>query len=96
MLSVSIFPSNFFICQKIALYSIIVILINTHCGIFTVGVAQIINRGDVGQYGAVYKIVFETTKDYMNKRTCFAINGSSDGKVMPQGIFPDMSDFQVK
>ena len=61
-----------------------------------IGVAQIINRGDVGQYGAVYKIVFETTKEYMNMRTCFAINGSSDGKVMPQGMFPDMSDYKVR
>ena len=60
------------------------------------GVAQIVNRGDVGQYGAVFKIVFETTNEYMNKRTCFAINGSSDGKVMPQGIFPDMSKFRVR
>ena len=44
----------------------------------------------------MFKIVFETTKEYMNKRTCFAINGSSDGKVMPQGIFPDMSDYIVR
>ena len=60
------------------------------------GDAQIVNRGDVGQYGAVYKIVYETTKEYMNKRTCFAINGSSDAKVMPQGIFPDMGQYTVR
>ena len=57
--------------------------------------AQVVNIGDVGQYGAVYKIVFEMTSEHMNKRMCFAINGSSDGKVMPQGIFPDMSKFIV-
>ena len=60
------------------------------------GDAQIVNRGDVGQYGAVYKIVFETTKEYTNKRNCFAINGSSDAKVMPQGIFPDMGQYTVR
>ena len=73
---------------------------NAHCKILLLlciilGDAQIINRGDVGQYGAMYKIVFETTKEYMNKRTCFAINGSSDGRVMPQGIFPDISQYTV-
>ena len=61
-----------------------------------IGDAQIINRGDVGQYGAVFKIVFVTTKEYMNMRTCFGINGTSDYKVMPQGIFPDMSNYQVR
>ena len=77
-------------------------LTNAHCIALyyilriTVGVAQIVNRGDVGQYGAVFKIVFETTNEHMNKRTCFAINGSSDGKVTPQGIFPDMSKFIVR
>ena len=62
----------------------------------TAGNAQIINRGDVGQYGAVFKIVFETTKEVMNKKTCFAVNGSSDGRVTPQGIFPNMSNFIVR
>ena len=60
------------------------------------GDAQIINRGDVGQYGTVYKIVFVTTKEYLNKRTCVAFNGSSDFKVMPQGIFPDMGQYTVR
>ena len=61
-----------------------------------VGDAQIINRGDLGQYGAVYQIVFVTTKEYLNRRTCFAANGSSDYKVMPQGIFPDMGQYTVR
>lgn len=63
---------------------------------FIVGDAQIINRGDVNQYGTVFKIVFETTKEYMNRRACFAIHGSSDNKVMPQGVFPDMNGYQVR
>ena len=77
-------------------------LTNAHCIALyyilhiTAGVAQIVNRGDVGQYGAVFKIVFETTSEHLNKRTCFAINGSSDDKVTPQGIFPDMSKFIVR
>ena len=60
------------------------------------GDAQIINRGDVNQYGAIFKIVFETTKEYTNKRTCFGVNGTSDVKVMAQEIFPDMSNFSVR
>ena len=46
--------------------------------------------------GAVYQIVFVTTKEYLNRRTCFASNGSSDYKVMPQGIFPDMGQYTVR
>ena len=60
-----------------------------------IGTAQLINRGDVGQYGTMFQIVYVTTKTYTNKKTCFAINGTSDGKVMAQGVFPDISSYIV-
>jgi len=65
------------------------------CKISVLGVAQVINRGDVGNYGTMFKIVFETTKTYTNQRSCFVINGTSDGKVTPQGVFPDLSNYIV-
>ena len=70
--------------------------VNTIVAAHGLGDAQIVNRGDVGEYGTMYKIVFETTKEYTNKRTCFTINGYSDAKVMPQGIFPDMGQYTVR
>ena len=90
-----VFPAEF--CTTC--YLIFVVLINTHYGVLymiILGTAQIINRGDLGEYGAVFKIIFVTTKEYMNKRTCFAFNGSSDYKVTPQGIFPDITQFSVR
>ena len=54
-----------------------------------------INRGDVDQYGTMFKIVYETTKTYTNKKSCFVINGTSDGRVKSQGIFPDISSYIV-
>ena len=59
------------------------------------GTAQVINRGDVGRYGTMFKIVFETTKTFTNRRACFVINGTFEGKVMPQGVFPDLKDYNV-
>ena len=60
------------------------------------GVAQFINRGDISQYGATFMIIFETTKEYTNQRTCIGGNGTSDFKVTPQGVFPDMSNYTVR
>jgi len=55
----------------------------------------VINRGDVGQYGTMFKIVYETTKTFTNKKSCFVTNGTSDGRVNAQGIFPDISSYTV-
>ena len=70
------------------------IVIIVVCALFT-GSAQVINRGDVGQYGTMFKIVYETTKTYTNQKSCFVINGTSDGTVKAQGIFPDISSYIV-
>jgi len=57
--------------------------------------AQVINRGDVGDYGTFFKIVFETTKTFTNQRVCFEIEGIRDDKVTPQGVFPDLKEYNV-
>jgi len=54
-----------------------------------------INRGDLGSYGTMFEIVFETTKTYTNRRVCFEIEGISDERVTPQGIFPDLKEYNV-
>ena len=66
-----------------------------YSSLLVLGVAQVINRGDLGEHGVVFKIVFETTREYMNRRSCFVVNGTSDGPVMAQGVFPDMTNYTV-
>ena len=51
--------------------------------------------GELGDYGTMYKMVPETTKDFINRNVCFKVPGSAGAAVVPQGILPDMSNFQV-
>ena len=54
-----------------------------------------VNRGDVGDYGTVFKTVPETTQDFANRMTCFKIPGEKGAEVTAQGILPDISNYQV-
>ncbi len=54
-----------------------------------------INRGDQGQFGTVYKIVYETTQQFANAKTCFAVPGGSGANVTPQGVLPNTTMYQV-
>ena len=59
------------------------------------GTAVIVNRGDMGDYGTVFKTVPETTKDFANRMTCFKIPGFKEAPVDAQGILPDLSLYKV-
>ena len=52
-------------------------------------------RGDVGNYGASYKIVFMTNYQVTNQLSCFRMNGSSDFRIKTQTIFPDTTNMNV-
>ena len=56
---------------------------------------MIFNLGNEGSHGTMYKIVPETTKDFMNQETCFKIPGQEGAKVLPQTILPDISQYTV-
>lgn len=60
-----------------------------------VGTAVIINRGDMGSYGTVFKTVPETTKDFANRMTCFKIPGAKEAPVDAQGILPNLTLYTV-
>ena len=59
------------------------------------GTARIINRADEGNYGAMYKIVPMTTNTVTNQITCFKLEGSNEGSVVPQGVLPNASFYEV-
>jgi len=63
--------------------------------VLQIGMAQVLNRRDVGQYGMMFQNVYVTTKEVTNQKICFVQNGTSDGKVTAQGIFPDISSYTV-
>lgn len=52
-------------------------------------------RGDVGQYGTLYKSVPVTMNDTYNVPTCYALAGDKDTPVVPQVVFPDVTLYQV-
>ncbi|KAI3386659.1 hypothetical protein SNEBB_007757 [Seison nebaliae] len=39
------------------------------------------------------KVVPESNEDFLNKMSCFRVNGSSSAPVQMQSVFPDLSDF---
>ena len=51
--------------------------------------------GELGAYGTLYEMVPETTKEFINRNVCFKVPGFDGAAVVPQGILPDMSNFQV-
>lgn len=54
-----------------------------------------INRADMGPYGTMYKTVPVTTQDYANRMTCFKVPGAKGASVTPQGLLPDISNYEV-
>ena len=52
-------------------------------------------RTDIGDYGTMFKTVPETTKDFANRMTCFKIPGQKDAAVAPQGVLPDLANYNV-
>ncbi len=59
------------------------------------GIATVLNRGDMSSYGTMFKIVPETTQDFVNRMTCFKIPGTEGATVTAQGILPDVSEYKV-
>ncbi len=58
--------------------------------------AVILNLGDQGDNGTMFKIIPETTKEYVNVKTCVQLPGISVAPVNPQGVLPDMSMYKVR
>lgn len=52
--------------------------------------------GAVKPYGASYKITPETTESETNVLKCFLINGTKEGPIEPQNVFPNMEGFKVR
>ncbi|XP_019368053.1 PREDICTED: digestive cysteine proteinase 2-like [Gavialis gangeticus] len=50
--------------------------------------------GAVKPYGASYKITPETTESETNVLKCFLINGTKEGPIEPQTVFPNMDGFK--
>lgn len=47
-----------------------------------------------GPYGASLKIAPVTTETETNANTCLQVNGTSDFKIEPQAILPNLDGFQ--
>jgi len=62
---------------------------------YFVGMAIIFNLGNEGSHGTMYKIVPETTKDFMNRKTCFKLPGQEGAEILPQTILPNASLYTV-
>ena len=56
----------------------------------------LIYRGDVGDYGTLYKTVPVTMNDTYNVMTCYALPGDKDQPVVPQTVLPDPTLYEVK
>ena len=52
-------------------------------------------RGDLGSFGATFKVVFMTNYQVTNQLSCFGMNGTSDFKIATQTIFPDTTSMNV-
>ena len=59
------------------------------------GTAKVINRKEDGSNGTMYKIVPMTTDNVTNQITCFKVEGYPDAPVVPQGVLPNASLYQV-
>jgi hypothetical protein len=49
----------------------------------------------MGDFGTMRKIVPVTTKDDVNKLSCFEVKGTQESPVSPQSIVPDLTAFNV-
>ncbi|KAK2725587.1 hypothetical protein QYM36_000177 [Artemia franciscana] len=52
---------------------------------------QLANEGD---YGVMYRVAPMTTETVQNEMNCFQITGAGDSPVAPQGVIPDLDDFE--
>ncbi len=43
----------------------------------------------------MYKIVYETTQNAANVKTCFVVPGGSGASVVPQGVVPNTTMYKV-
>ena len=59
------------------------------------GTAKVINRKQDGSNGTMYKIVPMTTDNVTNQITCFKVEGDPDAPVVPQGVLPNATLYQV-
>ncbi len=57
---------------------------------------MILNLGNQGGDGTMYKIIPETTKEHVNVKTCIQLPGISVAPVNPQGVLPDTSMYKVR
>ena len=48
-----------------------------------------------GKFGTSKKVTPMTTEEVRNELNCFSVEGSKDNPVDPQGVLPDMTNFQV-
>ena len=55
----------------------------------------VIQRSDKGDFGQIFKLSPMTDEKVVNKKSCFQINGTKEGKVKPQASLPDTGNFQV-
>ncbi|XP_033013777.1 digestive cysteine proteinase 1-like [Lacerta agilis] len=50
--------------------------------------------GSTKPYGTMFKLTPQTTEDIVNAEKCFQLNGTKDGPVKPQGVFPSFKGFK--
>ncbi|XP_029638963.1 digestive cysteine proteinase 1 [Octopus sinensis] len=58
------------------------------------GIVSMLMLGGKGDYGEAYTLAYVTTYNDFNKRSCFKVDGTSDGKIVPQIALPDLSDYK--
>ena len=52
-------------------------------------------RLDTQDFGASYKIAPMSTEQFLNKKTCFLVNGTDNDPITVQSVLPDLSNFTV-
>lgn len=50
---------------------------------------------NIGYFGASLKVAPVTTDDNLNLETCLQVNGTSDYRIEPQAILPNVTDFKL-
>lgn len=48
-----------------------------------------------GPYGTALKVAPVTTNEQLNKITCLQVNGSSDNRIEPQAILPNVKEYEL-
>eukprot|EP00095_Tigriopus_kingsejongensis_P006643 maker-scaffold363_size195477-snap-gene-0.46 protein:Tk06643 transcript:maker-scaffold363_size195477-snap-gene-0.46-mRNA-1 annotation:"counting factor associated protein d-like" len=60
------------------------------------GMDRTFQRGDLGQFGTLFKVVPMTDENLENVVRCVHTVGTKDAPVGPQSILPDLTDFQYQ